>query len=147
MELSKPFVHLHDFPYDDEAIKKRFTEDTASYLVAFKEAIKDHKDTYKCRKCTELLTEDETDDWLCVKCIYPAFLARTTLTEETGERILREVAAKLNIQASALIHPLRLATTGMAHGISLFAVLEILGKNTVIERIDKILEKSSCIGL
>jgi glutamyl/glutaminyl-tRNA synthetase len=141
VELTTPFVHIEDFPYDDVSIKKRFTPKTPAHLIAFKNAITSCQDTYKCRKCLQDLPEKEVDDWLCIKCTHPVRLIKTTLTESRSETILRQTAASLGVKASALIHPLRLAMTGMAHGISMFAILEILGKNTVMERIDAILER------
>jgi glutamyl-tRNA synthetase len=51
------------------------------------------------------------------------------------ERELRAEADKLQISASRLIHPLRLAVSGVSVGPSLFHMLELLGKETVIRRV------------
>jgi glutamyl-tRNA synthetase len=52
------------------------------------------------------------------------------------EHELRAEADQQQISASRIIHPLRLATTGVSVGPSLFHLLELLGKDTVIRRID-----------
>jgi glutamyl-tRNA synthetase len=52
------------------------------------------------------------------------------------ERILRETAAELGVGAGKLIHPMRLAATGVSLGPSLFHLLEILGKETTLRRMD-----------
>lgn len=57
------------------------------------------------------------------------------------EQELRKEAAERGISASKLIHPLRLAVTGVSVGPSLFHLLELLGKETVIRRIYAAIEK------
>jgi glutamyl-tRNA synthetase len=52
------------------------------------------------------------------------------------ERTLKAVAAELGVKAGALVHPARLACTGAAAGPSLYHLLEILGKETVLKRLD-----------
>ncbi len=51
------------------------------------------------------------------------------------EQALRAEAEQQKISASRIIHPLRLAVSGVSVGPSLFHVLELLGKDTVIQRI------------
>jgi glutamyl-tRNA synthetase len=51
------------------------------------------------------------------------------------EQALRGYAQEKNINASNLIHPLRLALTGVSQGPSLFHLVEVLGKNEVLKRI------------
>jgi len=57
------------------------------------------------------------------------------------EKTLKGVAAQLGIKAGLLVHPTRLACTGNASGPSLYHLMEILGKETVLKRIDKVLEQ------
>jgi glutamyl-tRNA synthetase len=52
------------------------------------------------------------------------------------ERTLKAVAAELGVKAGVLVHPARLACTGGAAGPSLYHLLEILGKETVLKRLD-----------
>lgn len=43
------------------------------------------------------------------------------------------------MKAGMLIHPTRLAVTGNPHGPSLYHLLEVLGKDKVMQRIEKAL--------
>ncbi|MBI4721904.1 MAG: glutamate--tRNA ligase [Candidatus Stahlbacteria bacterium] len=58
---------------------------------------------------------------------------------EMIELAVRELADELGIKASLLIHPIRLALTGITGGPSLFHIVETLGKETVIRRLEKAL--------
>ena len=57
------------------------------------------------------------------------------------ENALRTTATEFNIGAGKLIHPLRLALSGISQGPSLFHLAEVLGKETVLRRIDAALER------
>jgi len=59
---------------------------------------------------------------------------------ETIERIIRGLAAELDVKAAKVIHPTRLACTGRTVGPSLFHLLEVLGKEKVVERLDKAID-------
>lgn len=56
------------------------------------------------------------------------------------EQLIRDLADSINLKAGDLIHPLRLALTGLTTSPGIFEVLEILGKETVIRRLDAALE-------
>ena len=58
-------------------------------------------------------------------------------SKENLEAIIRETAQKNDVKASKLIHPVRLAVTGMVVGPGLFDILELLGQKTVINRLTK----------
>jgi glutamyl-tRNA synthetase len=55
------------------------------------------------------------------------------------EKKLKETAAKLEQKVGALVHPTRLAVTGSNAGPSLYHLLEVLGKEKVLARIDRAL--------
>jgi glutamyl/glutaminyl-tRNA synthetase len=55
------------------------------------------------------------------------------------EAALKVTAAKLGIKVSAIVHPTRLAATGSNVGPSLYHLLEVLGKEKVLGRIDRAL--------
>ncbi len=59
---------------------------------------------------------------------------------EDFETTLRSTAERLGIGLGKLIHPVRLAVSGVGHGPGVFDLLSIIGKEKVIERIDKALE-------
>ncbi len=57
------------------------------------------------------------------------------------EEALRNLAKELNISAGELIHPSRFILTGKTVGPGIFDVFELLGKDRVLKRFDRALEK------
>lgn len=57
-------------------------------------------------------------------------------TAKELERCLQEWCNVMNVKKRDLIHALRAATTGTTTGLGLFDTLELLGKETVIHRLD-----------
>jgi glutamyl-tRNA synthetase len=57
------------------------------------------------------------------------------------EATLKATATELGGKVGILIHPTRLATTGQPHGPSLYHLLEVLGKEKTLARIENILVK------
>ena len=51
------------------------------------------------------------------------------------EQALRTVAERHDLKGSLLIHPLRLAVTGLSVGPGLFELMELLGRETVLRRL------------
>jgi glutamyl-tRNA synthetase len=58
-----------------------------------------------------------------------------TFTEQATEDALRELVEKLEVGAGKLIHPTRLAVTGVTYGPGLFELLEVVGKDEVMKRL------------
>ena len=58
-------------------------------------------------------------------------------TAENLETVLREFCTKIGISAAKLIHPIRIVITGFAVSPSLFEMIEVIGKETVLRRIEK----------
>ena len=56
------------------------------------------------------------------------------------ETALKETAKQLGVKAGVLIHPTRLAVTGNPHGPSLYHLLEVLGKEKSLARIERALQ-------
>ncbi len=59
---------------------------------------------------------------------------------ENIEANLKEFVAPKGLKAAYLIHPLRILTSGVSFGPSLYHMLEVLGKKTVLRRIQKGIE-------
>ena len=59
----------------------------------------------------------------------------TPFTQESIEQVARELVEKHEIGGGKIIHPTRLAVSGVSVGPSLFELLEVLGKETVVRRI------------
>ncbi|MCK4943691.1 MAG: hypothetical protein KAS65_08945, partial [Candidatus Aminicenantes bacterium] len=56
------------------------------------------------------------------------------------ESVFRGLAESENMSPGKLIHPARLAVSGVGHGPGLFELLETLGKETTIRRLNKAIE-------
>jgi glutamyl-tRNA synthetase len=54
---------------------------------------------------------------------------------------LKAVAARLGVKTGDIVHPTRLACTGRSIGPSLYHLLEVLGKERVLQRLDRALSK------
>jgi len=55
------------------------------------------------------------------------------------ELCLKRVAAELGVKAGVLVHPTRLACTGKPSGPSLYHLMEVLGRERVLERLQRAL--------
>jgi len=72
-----------------------------------------------------------------------AFAVANPFNATALEAALKAVATKLGVKAGVLVHPVRLAVSGNPSGPSLYHLLEVMGKEKVMERIEKALE-SAC---
>ena len=70
-----------------------------------------------------------------------AFATREPFDASGLELTLKSVAGELGVKAGALVHPTRLACTGNPAGPSLYHLLEVLGKDRVLQRMDKAMER------
>ncbi len=68
-----------------------------------------------------------------------AFVHAPAFNAESLEAALKETAKTLGVKAGVLVHPCRLAVTGKTSGPSLYHLLQVLGKERVMQRIDKAL--------
>jgi glutamyl/glutaminyl-tRNA synthetase len=68
-----------------------------------------------------------------------AFAALPVFSATELEKALKGLASELGIKAGPLVHPTRLAVTGAGSGPSLYHLLEILGRDVVLRRIDSVL--------
>jgi glutamyl-tRNA synthetase len=76
-----------------------------------------------------------------LRAVREAFAPLETFDAATLESTLKAVAANLGAKVRALVHPTRLAVTGSPAGPSLYHLLEILGKEKVLARIDRVLNQ------
>jgi glutamyl-tRNA synthetase len=68
-----------------------------------------------------------------------AFAALPSFVGPELEKKLKAVAAELGVKAGPLVHPTRLAVTGATAGPSLYHLLEIVGREKVLARMDRAL--------
>ena len=64
-------------------------------------------------------------------------------SKEEFERILHEVAEENEVGMGQLIHPIRLATSGVGIGPGVYDLLSIIGKEEIVARIQYALENIS----
>lgn len=69
-----------------------------------------------------------------------AYAALDPFNAETTEAALRALANERGVKPAELIHPVRIAVSGIPHGPSLFHMLEVLGQTRVIRRMERTLE-------
>jgi glutamyl-tRNA synthetase len=72
--------------------------------------------------------------------IRDALLSMVEFDHAALEEVLRELCEKLNLSAGKLIHPLRLALTGRTFSPGIFEVIELLGKEETVGRINKAID-------
>jgi len=68
-----------------------------------------------------------------------AFTHAPAFNAESLEAALKATAKMLGVKAGVLVHPCRLAVTGKTSGPSLYHLLQVLGKERVMSRIEKAL--------
>lgn len=61
-------------------------------------------------------------------------------SHENIEKICREISEERSLKAAQIIHPTRVAISGKTKGAGLFEIMEILGKEKVLERMKKAAE-------
>ena len=83
---------------------------------------RDRATTGMLRKCVDVLKTNDKFDALSLEACY------------------RRFAEKEGLKASAIIHPTRLALTGRTAGPGLFEIMEILGKDVVVRRMERAAE-------
>ena len=66
-----------------------------------------------------------------------AFAQLESFDAASLENTLKRVAAELGVKVGLLVHPVRLACTGRAIGPSLYHLLEVLGKERALKRLDR----------
>jgi glutamyl-tRNA synthetase len=76
-----------------------------------------------------------------LEAVRDALSALEKFDAPTIEATLKSTAAKLGVKVGGIVHPTRLAVTGSNVGPSLYHLLEVLGKEKVIARIDRALPR------
>ncbi len=82
-----------------------------------------------------------------LEAVIPEFATLEPWTTAALEETVRKFAEGRGVSAGKLIHPLRLAASGMSAGPGLFELLEVLGKETVLRRLRRALERLGGAGV
>ncbi|MGA8262918.1 MAG: glutamate--tRNA ligase, partial [Ignavibacteriaceae bacterium] len=67
-------------------------------------------------------------------------------TKEDFEITLKKTAEELNVGLGELIHPVRLAVSGVGGGPGVFDILDIIGKEKTIKRLETAISKLGSIN-
>jgi glutamyl-tRNA synthetase len=76
-----------------------------------------------------------------LRALSERFLSLSSAKKEDFETALQQAAEALTVKPGELIHPLRLAVSGMGAGPGLYDILVILGKDEVIRRIHAAIQR------
>jgi glutamyl-tRNA synthetase len=74
-----------------------------------------------------------------LKAVRDALSTLEKFDPDNIETTLKSAATKLGLKVGAIVHPTRLAVTGSNVGPSLYHLLEVLGKEKVLSRVDRAL--------
>lgn len=77
-----------------------------------------------------------------LKSLRAALAGLTAFDAATLEATLKETAKGLGVKAGVLVHPARLACTGKTAGPSLYHLLELLGTERVLARLDRAIARA-----
>ncbi len=77
----------------------------------------------------------EPETWTYLSDLIPQIQKMPKYNEATLESLMRHYAEEHNISAAKIIHPVRLALTGMTFSPGLFEVMVLLGHQTVVRRL------------
>ena len=69
-------------------------------------------------------------------------LAKTEFTHDGLDHALREAAQELGLKAGQMFQPIRVAVCGRKNAPPLFETLEVLGRETALQRIDQAIQKT-----
>ncbi len=76
-----------------------------------------------------------------LKAIRDRFAALEPFNAETTDKALHELAAARGVGAGDLVHPIRVAVSGSGAGASLFHMLDVMGKERVLRRMDRAMQR------
>ena len=74
-----------------------------------------------------------------LQAVRDALVGLQNFTAAEIEATMKATAAKLGVKVGAIVHPTRLAATGSNAGPSLYHLLEVLGKEKVLARLNRAL--------
>ena len=80
---------------------------------------------------------DKKDNRENVRVFAEKLEALEPFTHEEIESVCRRIAEERGLKAAGIIHPTRVAISGSTQGAGLFEMMEVLGKEKVIERMKK----------
>jgi glutamyl/glutaminyl-tRNA synthetase len=92
--------------------------------------------TYDAAAAAKHLAAPDLAD--AVAALTAAYRGLDRFDASTAETILREAAVARGVKAATLIHATRVAVTGQAVSPGLFEVLDVLGRDRTVSRLDQV---------
>ncbi len=80
------------------------------------------------------------DTKVLIKQLHDLWSTLGEFSHSKAESTLRQLAEDAHVSSGSLIHPVRLAVTGVAIGPGLFEMIEVLGKETVLRRLQRAID-------
>jgi glutamyl-tRNA synthetase len=147
IELARPFLEKAKIDISNEKYLREV-------LAIVKEKIKLFKDVPEWT--SYFFTEDYEFDSEAVKKVFGNSEALSRLKAlreefakidkwdlETLESTLKSLAQKLGCKTGDLVHPARVALSGRSVGPSLYHMLEVMGKERVLKRFDRMMARQA----
>jgi glutamyl-tRNA synthetase len=138
LTLVKPLALDRGYTITDEYLKKviHLMQDRARVTLDFVDFA-----AYFFKAPTEFDEKSKAKNWTAeakerLHELLPQFKALTEWSHDSIEGVVRSYAEAKSISAGKLIHPLRLAVSGVGMGPGLFEMFEVIGKDEVCKRID-----------
>jgi glutamyl-tRNA synthetase len=145
-ELSEPFIRAANLPIGDQQYLLRVLEIVKEKIKLFKD-VPDwisyfFNDDYPFDPEAAAKTFKE-DTIKGLSQLAERYTKLETWTVESLEGGLKKLASDLGCKTGELIHPTRLAVSGRSVGPSLYHILEVLGRERVLARLEKTIARFS----
>lgn len=138
IDLSKSKVDPKDIVFIEQEKYKLLSDIPKLVDFFFKDEIEYDKESVE-----KVLKKDKVKDILLgIKEVY---LAISDFTEKNIEESTRRFAKEKGYKTSEVFHPVRVSVSGRAQGPTLFKMIEYIGKETVISRIDKAISEAGLV--
>jgi glutamyl-tRNA synthetase len=136
--IVKPLADARGYTVSDDYLKKviKLMQERVRTVTDFVDF-----SSYFFKAPTEFDEKSKAKNWTAdaverLSELLPKFTALEDWSHTNIEQVVRTYAEAKGISAGKLIHPIRLAVSGVGMGPSLFELLETIGKQEVLGRID-----------
>jgi glutamyl-tRNA synthetase len=134
----KPIADARGYTVSDDYLKRviHLMQERAHTIPDFVDF-----SSYFFKAPTEFEEKSRVKNWTAdakdrLRDILPAFRSLAEWKHDLIETVVRSYAESNSLSAGKLIHPLRLAVSGVGMGPGLFEMLEVIGQDEVCQRID-----------
>jgi glutamyl/glutaminyl-tRNA synthetase len=149
-ELAKPFLlkdaEVQNLIQENEEKVKSIFASVRDYLTTLDDAIAYIKEL---SRDDVILTKEAKEEIQAIESQQPGIenllntfveliQNETNLTEETYSNIIKEAGKRTNRKGRFLFMPIRIFTTGKAHGLELPRLFFLLGKERILKRIEHV---------